>query len=160
MTKFGKYIIIFVCFTHLFFSCKTTEKVCFKSKSDWNYQIEKILDTTKLYVETELISKVRDTSDIFLKNENKLIKKNRPAIKFYGNGKFDYFTQTDSPDYSKMAIHGQYRIYNNTIQICRQYWSAQSGKYYGSEIFIINSEGILQTISEDIISVYKKLEKN
>ena len=156
MRKFLTYLIIFFCFSHLIFSCKTAEKVCFKSKSNWNYQIEKILDTTKLYVETELISKVRDSNDLFLKNENKLIKKNRPAIKFYGNGKFDYFTQTDSPDYSKMAIHGQYRIYNNTIQICRQYWSAQSGKYYGSEIFIINSEGILQTVSEDIISVYKK----
>jgi hypothetical protein len=157
MTKSITYLTIFIFFNCFFFSCKTVEKVCFKSKSDWNYQIEKILDTTKLYVETELISKVRDSSDLFLKNENKLIEKNRPAIKFYGNGKFDYYTQTVSPNYSKMAIHGQYRIYNDTIQTCRQFWSAQSGKYYESEFFIINSEGILQTVSNDIISVYKKL---
>ena len=118
-----------------------------------------MLDTTQLYIKTELVSKVRDTSDLFLKNEKQLIKKIKPAIKFYKNGKFEYFTLTDITNQNYTAIQGEYIIYNDTIKICRQYWSAQTGKYYESELLIINSQGVLQTVSDDIISIFKKSEK-
>lgn len=149
----------FICFISLIFSCQSVEKLCFRSNSNWDYKIDRILDINQLYLKTEIISKVRNTSDLFLKNENQLIKKFKPAIKFYGNGKFEYLMQTDITSQNYTGIHEEYRIYNDTIKICRQYWSAQTGKYYDSELLIINSQGVLQTVSDDIISIFKKSEK-
>lgn len=159
MMKCITYFIIFTCFIGLIFSCKSVEKLCFKSSSNWDYKIDRLLDTTQLYLKTELVSKVQDTGDLFLKNEKQRIKKSKPAIKFYENGKFEYFTQTDNTNQNYKVIQGEYRIYNDTIKICREYWSAQAGKYYDSELLIINSQGILQTVSEDIIFIFKKSEK-
>lgn len=67
--------------------------------------------------------------------------------------------QADITNQNYTAIQGKYRIYNDTIKICRQYCSAQTGKHYDSELLIINSQGVLQTVSDDIISIFKKSEK-
>ena len=159
MIKPITYIIIFSFVSFLIFSCKSIEKGCFKNKSGWNYNIEKFVDTTKLYVKIDMIDQEKNVSDLFLKQEKLHITKSKPAIKFYGNGKYAYLTETISPNYMKRAVYGEYRIYNDTIHICREYWSAQSGKSNGAELMIVNKQGLLQSVSKGLVKIYEKSAK-
>jgi len=154
MIKFINFIVILIVTNLIFISC-SVEKRCFKNRSDWNHNIHTLLDTSQVYIKVHIDGE-RDPNDLFLKQTEEFIKKNKPGIIFYSNGKFSYFTETISSDYTKRAIHGLYRVYNDTIQICRQYNSPQSGTWNGSSILIVNKKGF--TIrNADLVTYYEKL---
>jgi len=157
--KMLKIFIFVISITLVTISCKSVEKTCFNNKLGWKYNIEKLLDTSRVYIAVDIVDQKKDTNDLFIKNERLLIKKVKPGIKFYSNGKFAYFTETTSINYTEKAIYGQYRVYNDTIQICRQYWSAQAGKRYASKFLIINDKGFIQKGSGDVFLYFEEKEK-
>ncbi len=149
-------LIIVITITLVTISCKSVEKICFNNKLGWNHNIERLLDTSRVYIEVDIVDQKKDTNDLFIKNSRLHIKKFKPGIKFYRNGKFAYFTETTSVKYTEKAIYGQYRVYNDTIRLCRQYWSAQAGKYYASNFLIINDKGYIQKESGDVVVYFEK----
>jgi len=147
-----KYIIVI--FILAIVSCKSAEKFCFGNKSVFTYEISKLVDTTKIYINVDKVSKERDSNDLFIKTERLLIKKSKPGIKFYSNGKFAYFTETISSDYLKGVNYGQYLVYGDTIKTCYKSWSPQAGNFNASTWYIVNKNG-LQTISDNIVNFYE-----
>jgi len=156
MRKLVNSVVVFIITIWVFTSCKSKEKICFNNRSGWTYNLNTLLDTSQLYVEVDITDEKNGASDLFVKESRLHIKKYKPAMKFHSNGKLAYFTETISSNYTKGAIYGHYRVYNDTIQICRKYRSAQAGNFYSSELLIVSNKG-LQTVSGQIIRYYEKL---
>ena len=146
------YIIVIIILALV--SCNSAERFCFGNKSNYTYQISKLVDTNRIYINVEQVYKERDTNDLFMKTERLLIKKNKPGIKFYSNGSFAYFIETVSSNYLKNAKYGEYRVYGDTIKTCYKSWSPQAGNFNATTWYIVNRNG-LQTISDSIVSFYE-----
>ncbi|WP_396178414.1 hypothetical protein [Flavobacterium sp.] len=128
---------LLILFFFYFVSCNSRKQLCFENVNhiDTNFAISSI-DTNCIYIQ-KYISNVNEVNSKFIKQENKLINENKPVIKFKNNGKIEFYYNKISFDEFKRPLYGNYRFYNDTIKVCREYYSAQSGTYYGISIFIL-----------------------
>lgn len=118
----------------------------------------RFIDINCIYIKKCKIDNNDDKSN-FIKNENMLMLQLKPCIKFYSAGKLKYYHNLNSfENFGKPSI-GYFRIYNNTIEACREYYSPQSGYYFGTSIFIIKDSIIEERsfpIKNGITTIYEK----
>lgn len=153
--------MLFVIFNVLF-SCKSKTELCFKKNINFDNKLFNVLiDTNFIYIK-QYVTDVNDAKSKFIENENILIKNKKPCIVFSGNGKYKYFYDFNSFENSRKTIIGKYRFSNDTIFTCREYYSAQAGKYFGNSIMIVK-DSIIEEKSfptdNGIISSYIKTSK-
>ena len=159
MVKSILYILIF----YSFLSCNSKRVSC----NYINNQLElnllfKSIDTNCIYIKKKIIN-VNDENSKFIENENNLIKEKMPCFRFTYKGKIEFYYDLTSYEKFKKPIIGSYRFYNDTIEVCREYYSVQSGKYIESSVFIIKDSTIEEKkfpIDNGITTIYEKKISN
>ena len=126
------YIIIF----GIFISCNSRRELCFSKKNIIDIQLfNKYIDTNCIYIKKYHVD-INDGNSLFIQTSNALLKEIKPCIRFLSNGKFEYYYDITSYNLRK-PIYGNYKFRNDTIEACRAYYSAQSGRHFGTVIFIL-----------------------
>lgn len=149
-------IIIFIT------ACKSRTELCFNNDNNFNNVLfSSFIDTNCVYVQQN-IKDVNNAKSKFILEENILIENKKPCITFSGNGHYKYYYDFNSFENSRKTIIGKYRFSNDTIFTCREYYSAQAGKYFGNSIMIVK-DSIIEEKSfptdNGIISSYIKTSK-
>lgn len=148
------YLLIF----GFFISCNSKRELCLSKTNIIDIQLfNKYIDTNCIYIKKYKID-INDENSLFIKESNALIKETKPCIRFLRNGKFEYYNDLNSFNLRK-PVYGNYKFRNDTIEVCREYYSPQSGYYFGTSIFVIKDSIIEERnfpIENGITTIYEK----
>jgi hypothetical protein len=146
------FILVFI------LSCTSKKKLCFNKAHNFNKELfAKLIDTNCFYIKKYKID-INDESSLYIQESNALLKKIKPFIRFLSNGKFEYYYDINSFNLRK-PIYGNYKFRNDTIEACREYYSAQSGRYYSTTFFIFKDsiiEEIAFSVDNGTRTIYQK----
>jgi len=148
------YIVVLL----LILSCNTKKTYCNDEINKFNKILfNRMIDTNALYILEYIADSNKGPSNKFIESENDLIKKIRPCIKFHDNGNFIFHQEYLSYKNKQKPTFGKYKFYNDTIETCREYYSVQSGKYYGKSIITLKDSLLVESnINNSIIKIYSK----
>lgn len=103
----------------------------------------KLTDTNCFFIKNKIID-INNNKNKFIENENILLEKNKPVIKFFRNGEILFFDNLNSFNKLENPIKGIFRVYNDTIEVMREYYSVQAGKFHESSFFIFEDSIIVE----------------
>ena len=135
-------------------SCTSKKESCLGASHNIDKErVSVLIDTGCVYIQKYLVD-LGGSDSSFLEQENIFIRKARPGIRFFGNGRFAYYNE-----YLKNPSYGTYKFYNDTIEVCREYYSVQSGKHFSTSIFIFQDSIIVEKgypIDKRAIKIYSR----
>ena len=143
----------------LIISCSFKKESCFKEQEYRAHKANfKLLDTNCVYVFKLAVS--GSYLDLrFIESTNDFLKDSNQGYRFFANNKFAYYYGNDSVSLTNPVI-GFYISHNDTIQICRKFYSPQVGNFKGKSLLIIKDSTLIDEVGDNSKYIYVKTTLN